>query len=189
VEAEATEELARAKEDGGKREGVFEIARRRGSHQIRAMRVLRWLVLSFVFLSPLALQAQREKLSPEDLETVEKRWPEAKRTSTGWRTQVLAGGEGELVKAGDEVAVLYKGMLLDGTVFDESSDPAKPFVFRVGRAKVIDGWEEGLKLMRAGEKRLLIVPFELGYGTRGDPPKIPRRATLVFEVEVLEIKK
>ena len=153
------------------------------------MRYFRWLVLSVLLVSPLALQAQREKLPQEDLEVVEKKWPEAKRTATSLRTQVLVEGKGELVKAGDEVAVLYKGALLDGTVFDESADPAKPFVFRVGRGKVIDGWEEGLKLMRAGEKRLLIVPFELGYGTRGDPPKIPRRATLVFEVEVLEIKK
>jgi FKBP-type peptidyl-prolyl cis-trans isomerase len=59
----------------------------------------------------------------------------------------------------------------------------------VGRGQVIDGWEQGLQLMRPGEKRVLIVPFELGYGTRGDPPKIPKRATLVFEVEVVSVKK
>ena len=145
--------------------------------------------MSFVLAAPLAVQAQREKLPPEDLEIVEKTWPEAKKTSTGLRTQLLKEGSGELVKRGDLVSVLYKGQLLDGTVFDQTTDPSKPFTFRVGRGMVIEGWEQGLQLMRPGEKRLLIVPFELGYGTRGDPPKIPKRATLVFEVELLEIKK
>ena len=87
------------------------------------------------------------------------------------------------------MSVLYKGQFLDGTVFDETKDASKPFTFRVGRGIVIEGWEQGLQLMRPGEKRILIVPFELGYGTRGDPPKIPKRAPLVFEVELVEIKK
>ena len=85
------------------------------------------------------------------------------------------------------VAVLYTGKLLDGTVFDQAQDAAKPFTVRVGRGQVIEGWEEGLQLLRAGERRLLIVPYELGYGTRGSPPKIPRRATLIFEVELIAI--
>lgn len=153
------------------------------------MRFLRWTLLSLVLAAPLAVQAQREKLPPEDLEIVEKNWPDAKRTSTGLRSVVVKEGSGELVKAGDLVSVLYKGQLLDGKVFDQTKDPTKPFTFRVGRGQVIDGWEQGLQLMRPGEKRILIVPFELGYGTRGDPPKIPKRATLVFEVELIEIKK
>ncbi|MGC4073281.1 MAG: FKBP-type peptidyl-prolyl cis-trans isomerase [Nibricoccus sp.] len=153
------------------------------------MRFLRWTLLSLVLAAPLAVQAQREKLPPEDLEIVEKKWPEAKRTSTGLRTVLIAEGKGDLVKVGDLVSVIYKGQLLDGTVFDETKDPSRPLTFRVGRGQVIDGWEQGLQLMRPGEKRILIVPFELGYGTRGDPPKIPKRATLVFEVEVTEVKK
>ena len=153
------------------------------------MRFLRWIVLSVALTAPLAVQAQREKLPPEDLAIVEKTWPEAKKTSTGLRSVVLKEGAGEQIKVGDLVSVLYKGQLIDGKVFDETKDPTKPFTFRVGRGQVIEGWEQGLQLMRPGEKRVLIVPFELGYGTRGDPPKIPRRATLVFEVEVVEVKK
>jgi FKBP-type peptidyl-prolyl cis-trans isomerase len=153
------------------------------------MRFLGWILFSVMLAAPLAVQAQREKLSPEDLEIVEKTWPEAKRTSTGLRTLVLKPGEGDLVQPGDLVHVLYKGQLLDGKVFDQTLDPTKPFIVRVGRGQVIDAWEQGLQMMRRGEKRLLIVPFELGYGTRGDPPKIPKRATLVFEIELLEIKK
>jgi FKBP-type peptidyl-prolyl cis-trans isomerase len=145
--------------------------------------------LGGLLAAPLALHAQREKLPPEDLAIVEQTWPEAKRTSTGLRTLVLKPGEGPLVQRGDQVEVLYKGQLLDGKVFDQSQDPSKPFTFRVGRGYVIEGWEQGLQLMRPGEKRLLIIPFELGYGTRGDPPKIPRRATLVFEIELLSVKK
>ena len=72
-------------------------------------------------------------------------------------------------------------------MFDVRHDPEKPFRFRLGRGLVIDGWEWGIPLMQVGEKRLLIVPFELGYGTRGRTPDIPRRATLVFEVELLDI--
>jgi FKBP-type peptidyl-prolyl cis-trans isomerase len=153
------------------------------------MRFLRWTLFCFVLAAPLAVQAQREKLSPEDLEIVEKTWPDAKKTSTGLRSVVVKEGTGDLVKRGDLVSVLYKGQLLDGTVFDQTKDASKPFTFRVGRGMVIEGWEQGLQLMRPGEKRILIVPFELGYGTRGDPPKIPKRATLVFEVELVEVKK
>lgn len=145
------------------------------------------LVLSLSWAA-VPLLAQREKLSPEDLEIVEKRWPEAKRTSTGLRSVVLKPGNGERPKKGDLVRVLYKGMLLNGTVFDQATDPAKPFSVRIGRGNVIEGWEEGLQLLSVGERRLLIVPHELAYGTRGSPPKIPRRATLLFEVELLSFE-
>ncbi|MFO1446900.1 MAG: FKBP-type peptidyl-prolyl cis-trans isomerase [Opitutaceae bacterium] len=151
------------------------------------MNLLRLIVMVGCLALPGTLLAQREKLPPEDLEIVEKTWPDAKRTSTGLRTQVLKPGNGPKVQKGDVVAVLYTGKLLDGTVFDQALDPAKPFTVRVGRSQVIEGWEEGLQLLTVGERRLLIVPYELGYGTRGSPPKIPRRATLVFEVELIAI--
>jgi FKBP-type peptidyl-prolyl cis-trans isomerase len=168
---------------------VFAVANGSASAQIGRMRFIRWAFVFVALTAPLWLQAQREKLPPEDLAIVEKNWPDAQRTSIGLRTQVLKPGAGELVQRGDLVSVLYKGQFLNGTVFDQSEDREKPFTFRVGRGQVIEGWEYGLQMMRPGEKRLLIVPFELGYGTRGDPPKIPRRATLVFEVELLEVKK
>ena len=135
-----------------------------------------------------ALRAQREKLPPEDLEFVEKTWPEAKKTSTGIRYIVLQQGRDNMPKPGDKVGVLYVGRLLNGTVFDQAVDHEHPFTFRVNRQAVIDGWDQVLQLMKLGEKRLVIIPPELAYGTRGQPPKIPRNATLVFEIELIEIK-
>lgn len=152
------------------------------------MRFPRLLLLALLLL-PAAVYAQREKLPPQDLAIVEERWPEAVRTSTGLRTQLLERGNGVKPERGDLVSVNYTGELLDGTVFDENWDPENPLTFRVGRGQVIDGWEYGLQLMELGEKRLFIVPYELGYGTRGNPPKIPRRATLVFEVKLLKVEK
>lgn len=151
------------------------------------MRLLRYLFVVFLAISPFALQAQREKLPPEDLAIVRKNWPDAVRTSTGLRTQLIAPGQGAKPQKGQLISVLYSGKLIDGTVFDENWDRNNPFTFRLGRNFVIDGWEEGLQLMQVGEKRLFIIPFELAYGTRGDPPKIPRRATLIFEVELVAI--
>lgn len=153
------------------------------------MRRTRLILLSLLALMPVLAFAQREKLSWDDLEIVQKNWPTAKRTATSLRTVVVKPGEGETAKPGDTVDVLYTGKLLNGTVFDENHDPAKPFTFRLGRGQVIEGWEEGLQLMRPGEKRIIIVPYELGYGTRGQPPKIPRQATLVFDVELLAVRK
>jgi FKBP-type peptidyl-prolyl cis-trans isomerase len=136
-----------------------------------------------------ALRAQREKLPPADLEYVEKTWPDAKKTATGIRYIVMRPGEGDSPKPGDKVNVLYVGRLLDGKMFDEATDPQKPFTFRVRRDMVIEGWDQVLQLMKKGEKRLVIIPPELAYGTRGQPPKIGRGQTLVFEIELLSFSK
>jgi FKBP-type peptidyl-prolyl cis-trans isomerase len=153
------------------------------------MRSFRLITLALALLAPLALHAQREKLPPEDLAFVEKTWPEAKKTNTGIRYIILQEGNGEKAKPGDKVAVLYVGRLLNGTVFDQATEKDKAFTFRVAREQVIQGWDQILTLMKVGEKRLVVIPPELGYGTRGQPPKIPRNATLVFEIELIEIKK
>lgn len=148
--------------------------------------------LGFVLFALVAtpiLQAQREKLPPDDLEYVEKTWPEAKKTTTGIRYVIMKPGEGETPKPGDKVNVLYVGRLLNGKVFDEATDPKQPFSFRVRREAVIEGWDQILQLMKRGEKRLVIVPPELAYGTRGQPPKIGRNQTLVFEIELLSFGK
>ncbi len=146
------------------------------------------LALVAVAASPV-LRAQREKLPREALEIVEKNWPNAKKTQTGIRYVVLQAGTGETPKSGDKVNVLYEGRLLDGKVFDSAKDPAQPFTFRVRRDMVIEGWDQILQLMRKGDKWLVIVPPELAYGTRGQPPKIGRSATLVFEMELLSFGK
>jgi FKBP-type peptidyl-prolyl cis-trans isomerase len=153
------------------------------------MRHARLFALVIALAAPLALHAQREKLPPEDLAVVEKTWPEAKKTNMGIRYVVLQPGTGDLAKAGDKVSVLYVGRLLNGTVFDQATEKDKPFTFRVAREQVIQGWDQILQLMRLGEKRLVVIPGELAYGTRGQPPKIPRNATLVFEIELIEIKR
>ncbi|MFZ5496268.1 MAG: FKBP-type peptidyl-prolyl cis-trans isomerase [Verrucomicrobiota bacterium] len=145
------------------------------------------LVLTALLGLAAPLHAQREKLPPEDLEIVEKKWPEAKKTFTGLRYLILKPGDtgGPSPTAGMKVSVAYKGMLLDGTVFDEST-AEKPLKVRLARGELIDGWEEALQKMHRGEKWLLIVPPELGYGARGRPPSIKRYATLVFEMELLD---
>jgi len=134
------------------------------------------------------VRAQREKLPPEDLEFVEKKWPDTKRTYTGLRYIVLkpAGTDNTSPVPGMLVSVHYKGMLLNGTVFDESPDANHPLKARLGRGELIDGWAEALQKMHKGEKWLLIVPPEMAYGARGKPPSIPRRATLVFEMELVD---
>jgi FKBP-type peptidyl-prolyl cis-trans isomerase len=148
------------------------------------------LVVATLVSAPLA-KAQRERLPPEDLEIVEKRWPNAKRTSTSLRYIVLKEGDkdGPVPEPGMMVAVTFKGSLLNDKVFDEASDPKSPLKIRIGRENLIAGWEQALLRMHKGEKILLIVPYELGYGTRGRPPDIPSRATLVFEMELQDFGK
>jgi FKBP-type peptidyl-prolyl cis-trans isomerase len=142
-------------------------------------------------LAAAPLHAQREKLPMEDLEFVEKKWPEAKRTFTGLRYIILKPGDtaGATPEKGMEVTVLYKGMLLDGTVFDQSPDAEHPLKIRLGRGGLIEGWEQALQKMHKGEKILLIVPPEMAYGSRGRPPTIKRNATLVFEMELVDFNK
>jgi len=80
-------------------------------------------------------------------------------------------------------------MLLNGNVFDASPDADHPLKMRLGRGELIDGWEEAIQRMHKGEKWTLIVPPEMGYGARGKPPSIPRQATLVFEMELVDFEK
>lgn len=106
---------------------------------------------------------------------------------SGLVTQILAPGEGDEAKQGDKVTVHYVGTLADGTKFDSSRDRDQPFSFWVGKGMVIDGWDEGLLGMREGEVRKLTVPAKLGYGSQ-EKKGIPANSTLVFEVELLDIR-
>lgn len=96
-------------------------------------------------------------------------------------------GAGAEVKEGDVVSVHYVGRLQDGTEFDNSKKRGAAFEFQVGGGQVIKGWEEGLLGMHVGGERILVIPPEKGYGDRGVGP-IPGGATLVFSIELLEIK-
>ena len=136
-----------------------------------------------------AVQAQREKFSPEDVEHIEKTWPTAKKTNTGIRYVIEKAGTGDRPKPGEGVSVLYVGKLFTGEIFDQNNDREHPFTFRVSRDMVIQGWDQVLQLMQVGEKRTVIIPPELAYGTRGQAPRIPRGASLAFTIELIEITR
>ncbi len=96
-------------------------------------------------------------------------------------------GTGEKPQKGATVKVHYTGRLLDGTKFDSSVDRGEPIEFQVGKRQVIAGWDQALQHMKKGEKRVLIIPPELGYGSAGVGP-IPPDSWLVFDVELLDFK-
>ena len=96
-------------------------------------------------------------------------------------------GTGTVAKTGDKLSMNYKGSLLNGEVFDQSYGRG-PFAFSLGAGEVIKGWDRGIVGMKVGGKRKLTIPASLGYGETGSPPKIPGGATLVFEVELLEVQ-
>jgi FK506-binding protein 2 len=93
----------------------------------------------------------------------------------------------QTAKVGDTVLVHYTGKLQDGTVFDSSVSRGVPFSFTLGENRVIAGWEQGILGMAEGEKKTLTIPPELGYGAMGVPGAIPPNATLIFDVELVDI--
>jgi FKBP-type peptidyl-prolyl cis-trans isomerase FkpA len=100
----------------------------------------------------------------------------------------LTVGTGATAKKGQLAVVHYTGWLTDGTKFDSSKDRNDPFSFALGGGMVIKGWDEGVVGMKIGGKRKLTIPPHMGYGTRGAGGVIPPNATLVFEVELLDVK-
>ena len=108
--------------------------------------------------------------------------------ASGLRVTDIEVGSGPEAVAGQTVVVHYRGTLENGKQFDASYDRGKPFTFPLGRGQVIKGWDEGVQGMKVGGKRKLVIPPELGYGTRGAGGVIPPNATLIFEVELLDIK-
>lgn len=104
------------------------------------------------------------------------------------KIEELVEGTGDAVKPGDTVVMHYNGTLEDGTKFDSSYDRGQPFTTQIGVGQVIQGWDQGVPGMKVGGKRKLTIPASLGYGENGAPPAIPPNATLIFEVELLEIQ-
>lgn len=127
------------------------------------------------------------QFSAEDAAIIAQRYGNAHRTPSGLLYVLEAPGSGQTPHAGSRVAVNYEGRFLDGSVFDSSGKSGKPFQFTLGRGEVIAGWDEAFQLMRKGERRLLIVPYWLGYGETAHG-KIPARATLLFDVELVDFQ-
>lgn len=109
-------------------------------------------------------------------------------TASGLQYKDVTVGSGTEAKEGDTVSVHYTGWLTDGTKFDSSVDRGQPFSFPLGAGSVIPGWDEGVAGMKEGGKRILVIPSNLGYGTSGAPGVIPPNATLIFEVELLDVE-
>ena len=111
------------------------------------------------------------------------------KTPSGLAYQDLVVGAGAGPTRGKAVKVHYTGWLENGTKFDSSVDRGEPFVFTIGAGEVIPGWDEGVMTMKVGGKRRLVIPPQLGYGAAGAGGVIPPNATLIFEVELLDVAK
>lgn len=108
-------------------------------------------------------------------------------TASGLKYVDLTEGTGATPQTGQMLSVHYTGTLQNGKKFDSSVDRGKPYQFRIGTGSVIKGWDEGLMGMKVGGKRKLIIPPSLGYGATGTP-NIPPNSTLLFDVELLDVK-
>ncbi|GAA3567623.1 peptidylprolyl isomerase [Snuella lapsa] len=110
------------------------------------------------------------------------------KTDSGLRYQIIQEGNGTKAVKGKTVSVHYKGQLTDGTVFDSSYKRNQPIDFPLGMGQVISGWDEGIQLLKVGDKARLVIPSSLGYGSRGAGGVIPPDATLIFDVELMAVK-
>tara|TARA_B100000767_G_scaffold79167_1_gene75865 strand:+ start:4948 stop:5880 length:933 start_codon:yes stop_codon:yes gene_type:complete len=110
------------------------------------------------------------------------------KTESGLRYQILQKGTGTQATKGSTVSVHYKGQLTDGTVFDSSYKRKEPIEFALGMGQVIAGWDEGVSLLKVGDKARFVIPSNLGYGSRGAGGAIPPNANLIFDVELVSVK-
>jgi peptidylprolyl isomerase len=133
------------------------------------------------------LNALNKQKRDADLAFIAQKWPDLTSDDRGIFQKGIRKGFGATPQAGNKVSVIYKGMLLDGTVFDQSALSGGPFSFTIGRGEVIDGWDIVLGTMQKGEKRLVIIPPELAYGARSIGDVIPPNSFLVFEIELVSI--
>lgn len=134
-----------------------------------------------------AEEARAQKEYDDAMAALEAAHPGKMQTSeSGLMYIVVEAGDGPRPQPGTRVQAHYTGKFLSGKVFDSSVPRGEPFAFEVGMGRVIKGWDEALLDMQKGEKRILVIPSHLGYGERGYPPVIPPRATLVFEVELVD---
>ncbi|MCC9071394.1 peptidylprolyl isomerase [Flavobacterium sp. F-65] len=110
------------------------------------------------------------------------------KTESGLRYQFIQRGDGKKAENGKTVAVHYEGSLDNGKVFDSSYPRKKPIEFRLGQGQVIEGWDEGIALLKVGDKARFVIPSHLGYGPSGAGGVIPPNANLIFDVELMDVK-
>lgn len=121
-------------------------------------------------------------------EAMEKLTAGFEKTESGLRYKIIQKGDGKKAEAGKTVAVHYTGSLENGKTFDSSYPRKKPIEFPLGKGHVIEGWDEGIALLQVGDKARFVIPAYLGYGDRGAGGVIPPNATLVFDVELMDVK-
>ena len=139
-----------------------------------------------VFEGSRAKREADEKKQAE--EAMEKLAAGFEKTESGLRYQFIQRGNGKKAEAGKTVAVHYEGSLETGKVFDSSYPRKKPIEFKLGQGMVIEGWDEGIALLQVGDKARFVIPSYLGYGSAGAGGVIPPNATLVFDVELMDVK-
>jgi FKBP-type peptidyl-prolyl cis-trans isomerase len=110
------------------------------------------------------------------------------KTQSGLRYKILQNGNGAKAGKGKKVSVHYKGQLADGTVFDSSYSRKQPIDFTLGIGQVISGWDEGIQLLKVGDKARFVIPSNLAYGSQGAGGVIPPNANLIFDVELMDVK-
>ena len=137
-------------------------------------------------------EGSREKRLAEEKASIEAELDELsagfEKTDSGLRYQILQKGSGAQATKGVTVSVHYKGQLTDGTVFDSSYKRKEPIEFKLGMGQVIAGWDEGITLLKVGDKARFVIPSSLGYGSRGAGGAIPPNANLIFDVELIDVK-
>ena len=121
-------------------------------------------------------------------ETIEKLAAGFDKTESGLRYKMIQKGDGKQAENGKTVSVHYEGSLESGKVFDSSYPRKKPIEFKLGQGQVIEGWDEGIALLKVGDKARFVIPSYLAYGTSGAGGVIPPNATLVFDVELMDVK-
>ncbi|NIP58714.1 MAG: hypothetical protein GWM92_10400 [Gemmatimonadetes bacterium] len=153
---------------------------RAGSRTLRAAH-LTWLLTTLALAGCGSDLPEFDAALPVDRAALE-------RQNSGLWIQVAEEGSGDTAEPGDTAVVHYTGWLPGGRSFDSSRERGQPFSFPLGQGRVIQGWDEGVAGMRQGERRILVIPPELGYGERGAGGVIPPGAWLVFDVELLEVR-
>ena len=120
--------------------------------------------------------------------TMEKLAAGFEKTASGLRYKFIQRGDGKRAEIGKTVSVHYTGQLEDGKTFDSSYPRKKPIEFPLGKGNVIEGWDEGIALLQVGDKARFVIPSYLGYGENGAGGAIPPNATLIFDVELIDVK-